>query len=52
MNRLRESKIGAPIVVDTNVDQAVLQSISGNPVPRGLNAGYKSVSKDLPALPP
>ncbi|KAL1965328.1 hypothetical protein VTN77DRAFT_5765 [Rasamsonia byssochlamydoides] len=51
MSRLREPKTGAPILVDTTLDRAVFQPISGNPVARDQNAGHEDLSKDLPALP-
>ena len=50
-SRLRDSKIGPPILTDTTLDPTVLQSISENPVAKNQNVGNKEVSKDLPALP-
>jgi hypothetical protein len=51
-NLTREQKIGLPTLVETTLDQGILESITGNPAKGSRSVAYNDDSKELPPLPP
>jgi hypothetical protein len=52
VGRSREPKIGKPTLIETTLDESLLQSMSGTPPRKEQNVCRKVDSKALPALPP